>query len=58
MVQGFMKEKFVQGVKTYLDCYKFANAETNDLWKHLSQVQIVFRECIVTAYGVYDFMAK
>ena len=38
MVQGFMKEKFIQGVKTYLDEYKFANAETNDLWKHLSTV--------------------
>jgi len=37
MVQGFMKDKFIKGVKTYLEEYKFANAETNDLWKHLSE---------------------
>lgn len=40
MVQGFMGENFIKGVKSYLEEYKYSNAETDDLWKHLSKVKI------------------
>ncbi|XP_065670521.1 endoplasmic reticulum aminopeptidase 1 isoform X1 [Hydra vulgaris] len=36
MIEGFMKEKMIKGVRSYIDHYQYSNAETDDLWKHLT----------------------
>jgi aminopeptidase N len=37
MVNGFMGDSFIEGVKSYVKSYTFGNAETDDLWAHLTE---------------------
>lgn len=38
MLEGFMgNENFRQGVVSYLEAFKYNNAETKDLWSHLQR---------------------
>lgn len=38
MLEGFMgHENFRQGVVSYLEAFKYKNAETKDLWSHLQK---------------------
>ena len=41
MVEGFMGDDLIKGVRSYLREYKYSNAATDDLWKHLSNVSIL-----------------
>ena len=54
MVQGFMGDDFIKGVRSYLDQYKYANAETDDLWKHLTEVNKFLKIVFLTLNTVHS----